>query len=60
MQLPPHIRAYIYRIVTAVFATLIVYGVVGPGDAAVWFELVAAVLGLGTAGLAAVNTSTDH
>lgn len=52
-------RAYLYRIVTAAIPILVVAGYVASGQAELWLGLAAAVLGVGSAGLAAVNTSTD-
>lgn len=51
-------RAYIYRIVLAVMGLAIVYGVIDADDAPLWISLGVAVLGLGSSGLAAANTST--
>ena len=51
-------RAYIYRVALAVMAILTVYGVVDSDTAPIWLAVVFAVLGLGTTGLATVNTST--
>lgn len=51
-------RAYFYRLALAVIAALVLYGVLAPGDIPVWAEIVAALLGLGSAGLATGNTST--
>ena len=51
-------RAWIYRITLALMALATVYGVVDSSTAPVWLAVVFAVLGLGTSGLATVNTST--
>ncbi len=51
-------RAYFYRVALAVLAGLVVWGFVDPDNIPVVAEIVAAVLGLGTAGLATRNTST--
>jgi len=51
-------RAYVYRVALAVMAILTVYGVIDSDTAPVWLAVVFAVLGLGTTGLATVNTST--
>ena len=51
-------RAYLYRVALAVMAILTVYGIIDADTAPVWLAVVFAVLGLGTTGLATVNTST--
>lgn len=51
-------RAYLYRIVLAVIPILVVAGYVAGDQAELWLGLAAAVLGVGSAGLAARNTST--
>lgn len=51
-------RAYIYRIALAVLAALSLYGLIGPDEIPVWTGILLAVLGLGTSGLATVNTTT--
>lgn len=52
-------RAYIYRVALAVLALLVIYGVVSAGAPVNgWAELITAVLGIGSAGLATANTST--
>ena len=43
-------RKWLYPVAIAVIALLVTYGVLTETDAAVWAALVAAVLGLGTAG----------
>jgi len=53
-------RGYIYRIATAVQPLLIAYGVFNESTAGLWLGLLAAVLALGTNGLASVNTSTKR
>lgn len=59
MQMPSEpTRAHIYRISLAVLSLLVVYGILGPDETPVWAELVAAILGVGSASLAAANTST--
>ena len=52
-------RAYFYRAATAIMALLVVYGVVDSETAPLWLAVVFAVLGLGTSGLATLNTSTS-
>jgi hypothetical protein len=52
-------RAYFYRVALALMAVLTVYGVIDADTAPLWLAVVFAVLGLGTSGLAAVNTSTN-
>lgn len=57
----PATRKWIYGIVAAVIPVLVVLGFVSGEDTQVWLNLAAAVLGLGTAGLAAPNTPpTDN
>lgn len=51
-------RAWVYRVALAIMAVLTVYGVIDADTAPVWLGVVFAVLGLGTSGLATVNTST--
>lgn len=53
-------RAYVYRVALAVMAVLTVYGVVDSDTAPVWLAVIFAVLGLGTSGLASINTSTKN
>lgn len=48
-----NVRAWIYRVATAVMPLLIAYGVVNEKDAALW---IGAVTSLTVSGLAAVNT----
>jgi len=52
-------RAYLYRVVTAAIALLVVYGVLDESTAAEWAILAAAVLGVAEGALAAANTPTD-
>lgn len=59
MNLTESTRAYIYRIVLAIFAVLILYGLIAPDQLPVWTEIAAAILAFGTNGLATANTSTD-
>lgn len=51
-------RAWLYRIVVAAIPLLVIAGVVSSEDAAAWIALAAAILGVGAAGLATVNTTT--
>lgn len=51
----PTFRRYLYRIAMAIFAVLVVYGVVGPDETSAWLLLAAGVLGLGGSGLADRN-----
>lgn len=51
-------RAYLYRIVGAVLALLLIYGIVGSDQIDSWDALIQALLGLGVTGLAVKNTST--
>lgn len=52
-------RAYLYRVAVALIPILVVAGYVAGDQAQLWLGLAAAVLGVGSAGLAARNTSTD-
>lgn len=51
-------RAYIYRIVLAVMVIAVARGFISQEEAPIWLEIVLAVLGLGSVGLATANTST--
>lgn len=53
----PAARRYIYGISIAAIAVLVVLGLVSEDQTQVWLNLVAAILGLGNAGLALPNTS---
>lgn len=57
MNLNEATRAYIYRIIVALIPVLIALGVMTGDDAQVYLNLAAAILGLGSAGLATKNTS---
>lgn len=52
-----HTRAYLYRIALAVLGALAAYGVIGGDEVPVWAEIIGAVAGIGSAGLATLNTS---
>lgn len=51
-------RAYIYRIVVVLMALAVGRGLITQDEAPLWLGLALSVLGLGTASLAAKNTST--
>lgn len=51
-------RAYIYRVVTAVIPLLIILGVVSNEVAGAVLGIAAAVLAVGSTGLASANTTT--
>lgn len=51
-------RAYLYRIALALLALAVVLRVVGPEEIDAITEVVAALLGISSAGLATANTST--
>ena len=53
----PNTRKWIYGIVAATIPVLVILGFVSGEDTQVWLNLAAAVLGLGTAGLAVPNTA---
>lgn len=56
----PSTRKWIYGIVAAAIPVLVILGLVSGKDTQVWLNLTAAVLGLGTAGVAAPNTATHQ
>lgn len=51
-------RAYLYRVALVALVALVAYGVLDENQAEVWTQVVAAVLAIGSAGLATANTST--
>ena len=51
-------RAWIYRIGAVAILVLVAVDVAQGGDAAGWVAWIAGAIGLGSAGLAAANTST--
>jgi hypothetical protein len=53
--IPEHVRAWVYRVLTAAQPLIVAYGVTTNETAALWLAFASAVLGLG---LAAANTST--
>jgi hypothetical protein len=55
MEIPVHVRAWLYRVLTAFVPLLITYGVVSEQASVLWISLIASVLGTGTA---TVYTST--
>jgi hypothetical protein len=57
MNLNEQTRAYIYRMALAVLGVLSLYGLIGPDDIPVWTGVIVAALGIGTSGLASVNTT---
>ena len=57
MNLNEKTRAYIYRMALAVLGVLSLYGLIGPDDIPVWTGVIVAALGIGTSGLASVNTT---
>lgn len=56
-NIPTHVRAYVYRVLTGVGAIALFYGKVSGEELVVWLSLVATVLGTG---LAAANTPTSR
>lgn len=58
-QLTESKRAYIYRVATVLFLAAAVYGLIDQDKIEVWMRVIITVLGIGTSGLAARNTSTD-
>lgn len=55
--LTPPRRAWLYRVVVALVALAVIYGVVSGEEAAAWIAAAAAVIGSGTA---AMHTPTRH
>lgn len=53
-----HVRAWLYRVATAVVPLLVAYGVVAESEAALWIGLAGAVLAAGEGALASAFTST--
>lgn len=53
-------RAWLYRVAGAVQLLLVGYGVMAEEQGALWLALVAALLGTGTAAVAARHTSTKR
>lgn len=51
-------RAYIYRVVLALVAVALIYGVATQEQLNGWLQVVGALLGISVSGLAAANTST--
>jgi hypothetical protein len=49
MDIPVHVRAWLYRVLTAAVPLMIGYGVVSEQQSVLWVSLVASVLGTGTA-----------
>lgn len=53
-----HVRAWIYRVLTALVPLLIFYGVISDTEASLWLGIAAAVLALGEGALASMYTTT--
>lgn len=51
-------RAYFYRVALTILGLLALYGFVKSEDVPTWLNLVGALLGVGSSGLAAKHTST--
>lgn len=51
-------RAYFYRVALTTLGLLVIYGLVKADEVPVWLNLVGAILGVGSSGLAAKHTST--
>lgn len=58
LNIPEHVRAYIYRVLTYVSPIVVFYGLATIQEAGLWLTLAGAILGLSN-GLAAMNTSTS-
>ena len=52
------VRAYIYRVLAALSAVAILYGLLSADEVNQWLFVAATVLNLGSSGMAALNTST--
>lgn len=52
----PKVRLYLYHVLTAVFALLMTYGVIGAEGVEAWLLVSSALLGMGGTELAAKNT----
>jgi len=57
-KIPQPVRAWLYRIGTAVVPLLVFYGVLAENAAALWVGLLGAVLGFGQSAMAAAHTPT--
>lgn len=53
----PETRRYLYGVVAAAIPILVLFGLIGPDDIALWLYLAAAVLGLATPIVALPNTN---
>lgn len=51
-------RAYFYRLALAVFAALVIVGIIAGDDLPVWANIAAALFGIAPAALATANTDT--
>lgn len=51
-------RAYVYRVLVALGAAAVAYGLLSQDEVATWLGVAAQVLSVGGNGLAAVNTTT--
>ena len=51
-------RTYLYGVAVAAIPILVTIGAIAPDQAALWLNLAAAILGLGTAGTALANRPT--
>lgn len=58
--LTPKVRQYIYGIVVAAIPLLLIAGLIAPEQAALWLNLGAAVLGLGTTTTAAAAITSQR
>lgn len=56
--IPAAVRSWLYGVVTAVIPLLVVIGVIAGDQAALWLNLAAAVLGVGSSSLALANRPT--
>lgn len=54
----PKTRTYLYGVATAAIPILVILGAIDDGTATTWLNLAAAILGLGSAGVATVHRPT--
>lgn len=56
--LTPKVRSWLYGVVTAALAILVVYGVISEGEVSVWLALAGALLGVVSSGTATAYRPT--
>lgn len=60
MTVSPRTRTYIYTVAVAAIPLLVIAGIIAADEAALWLNLVAALLGLGAAGTATAYRPTKR